>query len=1088
METPNQNNNDFRFLEEGGEMGLLMLQKDWTQTALGNPAQWPIQLKQATATMLSLPVPMLICWGGNFIQIYNDAFRPILGQFKHPAALGISAWETYAEIWETLQPMFADVMQGHPVTHQDFKLLMNRNGYEEEVYFDFSYSPLRDEFSQIQGVLVTCTETTDKVLNLARLKENEDRLRFALSAGNLGAWELDLTTMELKTSDNCKANFGQPLNQPFDYDTLRNCVHPQDQERMQAAVLHAINTGSDYNIDYRVVWPDDSIHWVNVRGKLRLDENEIPVTMVGVSAEITEQMTLNLELEKGRQRLKLAMEVGDLGDFTLNLHTKTATYSPKVMKWFGFQEQHMPFNAIFDRIHPDERQRVERAFESSLTGEKEGKHDITYRMLMPDDEMRYLRSIGKVQYRDGRKAFVAGMIQDVTSQVMYHKKIAESEARFRSLIEEAPIATSLYTGPEHKIEVANERMLQVWGKGNSVLGKPLQEALPEIVGQPFLDILTDIRKTGETYEAKGAKADLEVEGMMRTYYFDYTYKPLFDADGKVYGIINMAIDVTEQLLAQQRIEEIQRELLSSFEEAPVAIATISAENLTFRIVNPFYAELVGRKPADLINKPLLEALPELAGQGFDELLHTVISSGKPYVAKEVAADLIRYGELQTIYVDLTYQPRKEGKDKTTGVLVVATDVTEQVLTRRRIEEAETDLRNAIEVAGLATWKLNVKENTFFYSQRFMDWLGFSENTKNIDDAYNPLPDEYKDSVAAAIAAALAPGSSGYYDNEHPIINRLTGQTRIIHAQGQVLYDVAGEPFMLSGTAQDITLQRQLQLALEAEVKLRTEELDAMVNKLEAANEELETSNNQLLRSNAELAQFAYIASHDLQEPLRKISTFSQMLEKSLGEQLSEKSTSYLEKIQNATARMTALIRDVLVYSQLETNHDAFEKTDLDEILRSVVIDYDLLIEQSGAQIEQDELPFIDAIPLQMTQLFANLVGNALKFLRKDNDPKITIKAEALPFEQIVAYRLSPTQQYVKIVFSDNGIGLDPEYAEKIFNIFQRLHSKSEFEGTGIGLAMCKKIVLNHNGIIFAEGEKGVGARFNVILPLNQNHV
>jgi len=248
---------------------------------------------------------------------------------------------------------------------------------------------------------------------------------------------------------------------------------------------------------------------------------------------------------------------------------------------------------------------------------------------------------------------------------------------------------------------------------------------------------------------------------------------------------------------------------------------------------------------------------------------------------------------------------------------------------------------------------------------------------------------------------------------------------------------------------------------------------------------LADSNTQLTHSNAELAQFAYIASHDLQEPLRKINTFSQLLEKSLGNNISDAASNYIAKIKNSSVRMTALVRDVLLYSQLVKENETFDKVDLNKILENIIEDYDLLIEQKEAVIKYDTLPVIDAIPLQMTQLFANLLGNALKFVRKDITPVITVSSTGLSENDLQTYTLSPNLKYIKIQITDNGIGLKPEYAEKIFNIFQRLHGKSEYEGTGIGLAMCKKIALNHQGDIYAQGNSENGATFSIILPIQQ---
>jgi light-regulated signal transduction histidine kinase (bacteriophytochrome) len=270
-------------------------------------------------------------------------------------------------------------------------------------------------------------------------------------------------------------------------------------------------------------------------------------------------------------------------------------------------------------------------------------------------------------------------------------------------------------------------------------------------------------------------------------------------------------------------------------------------------------------------------------------------------------------------------------------------------------------------------------------------------------------------------------------------------------------------------AVDVTAQVIAHQKIEEEVSKRTHELAE--------------ANSNLQKSNSELAQFAYIASHDLQEPLRKITTFSQMLEDALDGNIDEQAQKYLDKIKTSTSKMTTLIRDVLAYSELARGTDQFTTVDLEQVIKNTITDYELLIEQKGASVTWHNLPVIDAIPLQMSQLFGNIVGNALKFARKDIKPVIDITTSKASSGDIAAAGLDPSLNYVKISFADNGIGFEEEHAVKVFKIFQRLHRKSEYEGTGIGLAMCKKIALNHGGDINATGSAGNGAIFNVILPV-----
>jgi len=249
--------------------------------------------------------------------------------------------------------------------------------------------------------------------------------------------------------------------------------------------------------------------------------------------------------------------------------------------------------------------------------------------------------------------------------------------------------------------------------------------------------------------------------------------------------------------------------------------------------------------------------------------------------------------------------------------------------------------------------------------------------------------------------------------------------------------------------------------------------------------DLAEANNNLKKTNAELARFAYIASHDLQEPLRKISIYSQMVQQMLNPSNHIQEANYLHKISSSASRMQAMIRDVLAYSELATQNQPFSLVDLNAIVLIVRRDYELLIEEKQAIIECSTLPIIEANEVQMAQLFANMISNALKFARKNEALALRITGNNTTADELLRHELPSDKQYYTIHFADNGIGLAPEQTNKIFDIFKRLHRKSEYEGTGIGLAMCKKIALNHGGVIDAEGSSERGAIFNVILPLTQ---
>ena len=233
---------------------------------------------------------------------------------------------------------------------------------------------------------------------------------------------------------------------------------------------------------------------------------------------------------------------------------------------------------------------------------------------------------------------------------------------------------------------------------------------------------------------------------------------------------------------------------------------------------------------------------------------------------------------------------------------------------------------------------------------------------------------------------------------------------------------------------------------------------------------------ELERSNRELQDFAFVSSHDLQEPLRKIQAFSDRLMHKYSDVLDERGVSYLERMQNAAVRMQTLIQDVLAFSRVNSVQMPFTKVNLEEIIQGVVSDLELQIEELAAKIIIEPLPTIEADGTQMRQLFQNIISNALKFHQPNVPPVIRVSAqELIEFEQA----------FTMVLVEDNGIGFDAQYVGRIFGMFQRLNSKSKFEGSGVGLAVCKRIVERHNGRIEAESEKAVGSKFMIILPVRQ---
>jgi len=695
-------------------------------------------------------------------------------------------------------------------------------------------------------------------------------------------------------------------------------------------------------------------------------------------------------------------------------------------------------------------------------------HQSQFRIFHPDGTIRWVVCTGNPHYTtDGRFTGYIGAILDVTERVEFEQKLRASEERFRTMIELAPVAMLVFRGDDMVFETVNRTMLAILDKTPAIIGKPLLEGLPEVKGQPIVDIIDQVYQTGEAYYGWDTPIYLHRNGRPEEGYFNFVYTPIREGD-RITGVLEVATEVTDQVKARTALIESEQRFRNLVLDNPTGTVVYTGREMRVELINEPMLRIWGKDPS-VKGKTLHEAMPELVGQPFLALLQRVYDTGELYHSEEGAADIVVNGQLQTFWFNFSYNPLYDAEGKIYGIINTATDVTRLVKARQQLKEAEEGLRSAVEVAQLGTWQINPLSQEAQFSDRLKEWLGYNpDETMTLADALGCMPDHSQ--FATAIQQSIQWQQTGCFDVEYTVVNAKTGQQRFLHSQGKSFFNEQGQCYLVVGTSQDVTVQRRTEQELERQVQLRTEQL--------------QQANADLQQSNQELEQYAYVASHDLQEPLRKIQVFSELLHGM--DDMPTEGKSALTKVISSAERMSRLIKDLLQFSRLLKAEKRMHVTDLNGIVQQVVVDFELLVQEKNARLSVGPLPELEAVSLQMNQLFYNLLNNALKFTKPAVAPVILIQARLLSADEVAQHGLLyPELTYYDITVTDNGIGFNPAYAERIFDVFKRLHTRQIYPGSGIGLSLCRKIVQNHQGLIYAQSEEDKGTTFHVILPRTQ---
>jgi PAS domain S-box-containing protein len=461
----------------------------------------------------------------------------------------------------------------------------------------------------------------------------------------------------------------------------------------------------------------------------------------------------------------------------------------------------------------------------------------------------------------------------------------------------------------------------------------------------------------------------------------------------------------------------------------------------YLLVNREYETLFGIANKELIGRTDFDIFPREFAEKFREVDARVVATGQILDVEETAP----HPDGPHTYISSKF-PLRDDRGQVYGIGGISTDITDGKRAEEALRESQQRLDLALASAEIGTYDWDIPTGRIYWDERTHDIFGLERDTfaGSYDAFARIVHEDDVERVQQAVSESLA--RSDDFEIDYRIVWP-DGSVRHVTARAAVLRTSEGQPQRMTGVCLDIT-QR----------KAAEEQLQLYAARLEASNRELE--------------EFAYIVSHDLQEPLRTLAFFSDSLQADLGDKLADQPRRDLQFIVGAADRMQQLVRDLLALSRAGRAELKRQRVALGECVQTALTALSTRIRESGAQIEVGELPEVSGDRTLLTQLFQNLIGNAIKFVPKGRAPQVSVSARRQNSSWIVGVH-------------DNGIGIKPEYAQKIFAPFQRLHAQTEYEGTGIGLAICRKVVQRHGGTIWVESAPGAGAHFQFEIPAEQ---
>ncbi len=911
------------------------------------------------------------------------------------------------------------------------------------------------------------TEIVGIILNIDEEKEISDKLLLserqlldAQEQAGVGSYEMDSETGNLDATPQLLKILGIQPRTDVNGKVLFDNVHPDDRDRLIDVREQALLGNGTFDVEYRyLAGGKEKALWS--RGRVVVKNGK--KIWAGTVMDVTARYDMVRRLQESEGRFKQAQELSHIGNWSWDLVSGKIEWSDELYRIYGRKlGSEITFDKIMMLNHPDDRVSIKQDLQDCIeTGQP---LETYYRALLKDGTQKILfAKTEALRDKTGKPCKLIGTIQDVTEKQLMLDQLQENDRLFKQAQARTHIGNWTWDIASDKVTWSDE-MFRVYGLKPQSEEVNYETYLAHIHPDDVEARKAQVQHVFETGEPEERHYRIIIPtGEVRILHTKSELQ--YDKDGKPARMTGTCQDVTEKQTLINRLQHSdalykQAQAISHIGNWSFDMATkkLDWSDELYRIyelapdtavdIGTTVLQYIHRHDEALMRDTIKRSLETL--EPFDFNYRIALPGGRIKTLNarggiETGSDMRPvkiYGTVQ----DITRQKdvEKQLKDSQEFIQKV-TDVTPSIISAYNVHTGQFSFINgAIE-----------KQLGYTQSEVMKEGVPFFVSVTHPDD----LPAIMEKNAKSLEEANLQPA-----DSEEPIME---SKYRMKNRDGEYRW------FHTFGTI----FERNEKGLVESILNISID-----VTEQEEAEQAVYQKNLQLQQSNTSLEEYAYVASHDLKEPLRKIVTFSDRILTTQGETLREDGRVFLGKIIDSSRRMQKMINDLLYVSTIAGNK-VYQESDLNFILSEALQPLDQKIEELKAIIECGTLPVVPVVPAQFIQMFQNLLGNSLKFVRKGVTPTIKITHSFLNSRAVEGLDLVKAKKYLKIELQDNGIGFDNQYASKIFSIFQRLHGKAEYEGTGIGLAVCKRIIENHGGTIFAEGKVNEGATFTVIFPV-----